>query len=88
VARQLQSRDPGMLAYVMIPRRIPGTDSAYLGPACRPFETLAEPDRAKEGNSLYPIYRSLRRLVSGRSPIAGNYQEFDQMRDGTSIKRV
>lgn len=42
-ARQLQSRDRAMPAYVMIPRRIPGTDSAYLGPACRPFETLADP---------------------------------------------
>ena len=43
VAKQLQPRDSAMLAYVMIPRRIPGTDAAYLGPACRPFETLADP---------------------------------------------
>ena len=42
-AKQLQALDPAMLAYVMIPRRIPGTDSAYLGPSCRPFETLADP---------------------------------------------
>lgn len=42
-ARQLQSHDRVMPTYVMIPRRIPGTDSAYLGPACRPFETMADP---------------------------------------------
>lgn len=42
-ARQLQPLDRAMPAYVMIPRRIPGTDSAYLGPACRPFETQADP---------------------------------------------
>jgi hypothetical protein len=43
VARQLQHLDPAMLAYVMIPRMIPGTGSAYLGPKCSPFETLADP---------------------------------------------
>ena len=43
VARQLQHLDPAMMSYVMIPRMIPGTDSAYLGPSCRPFETLADP---------------------------------------------
>lgn len=43
VARQLQTLDPAMPAYVMIPRMIPGTGSAYLGPAMRPFETLADP---------------------------------------------
>lgn len=43
VAKQLQHLDPTMLAYVMVPRMIPGTGSAYLGPTCRPFETLADP---------------------------------------------
>ncbi len=43
VSRQLQARDRSMLAYVMVPRMIPGTDPAYLGPQCAPFETLADP---------------------------------------------
>ncbi len=43
VAKQLQHLDPTMLAYVMVPRMIPGTGSAYLGPTCRPFETQADP---------------------------------------------
>lgn len=43
VAKQLQHLDPAMLAYVMVPRMIPGTGSAYLGPKCQPFETLADP---------------------------------------------
>lgn len=42
-ARELQDLNPRLPAYVMIPKMIPGTDSAYLGPACRPFETLADP---------------------------------------------
>lgn len=43
VARQLQDRDRSMLAYVMVPRMIPGTGPAYLGAKCAPFETLADP---------------------------------------------
>ena len=36
VAKQLQHIDPTMLAYVMVPRMIPGTGSAYLGAAREP----------------------------------------------------
>lgn len=43
VKKQLQDRTPQMPAYVMIPKMRPGTDSAYLGPAYRPFETEADP---------------------------------------------
>jgi hypothetical protein len=43
VAKQLQHQNPNLPAYVVIPRQVPGTDSAYLGPAYRPFETLADP---------------------------------------------
>ncbi|MEX0820317.1 MAG: DUF1501 domain-containing protein, partial [Pirellulaceae bacterium] len=50
VARQLQHLDPAMLAYVMVPRKIPGTGSAYLGPTFEPFETLADP--AAKGNKF------------------------------------
>ncbi|MFM7072814.1 MAG: DUF1501 domain-containing protein, partial [Planctomycetota bacterium] len=44
-ARELQAKDRSMPAYVMIPKRIPGTDSAYLGPAWNPFETRADPGK-------------------------------------------
>jgi hypothetical protein len=43
VKEQLQRHSPELPAYVMIPRMVPGTDSAYLGVANRPFETLADP---------------------------------------------
>jgi len=43
VARQLQHLDPGMAAYVMIPKMIPGTGSAYLGRSFQPFQTMADP---------------------------------------------
>jgi len=52
VARQLQHLDPSLPAYVMIPRQVPGTDSAYLGPGYRPFETLSDP--ANEGAFQIP----------------------------------
>ncbi len=42
VAKQL---GPGELVpnYVIVPRLVPGADSAYLGPAYRPFQTQADP---------------------------------------------
>lgn len=43
VARQLGHQDPRLPAYVMIPRMVPGTGPAYLGVACKPFETQADP---------------------------------------------
>lgn len=43
IAKQLGNRNPQLPAYVMIPRRVPGVDSAYLGPGCAPFETQADP---------------------------------------------
>ena len=52
VAKQLSHRNPEMPAYVMIPRRVPGVDSAYLGPGCAPFETQADP--ANEGAFTIP----------------------------------
>lgn len=42
-AKQLQSRNPELPAYVMVPRMVPGTGAGYLGPAFRPFETMADP---------------------------------------------
>ncbi len=43
VAEQLGRQSPELPAYVMIPKMCPGTNSAYLGVACKPFETLADP---------------------------------------------
>jgi hypothetical protein len=43
VSRQLGPKTPGLPAYVMIPKMVPGTGSAYLGVAHKPFETLADP---------------------------------------------
>ncbi|MEC7567160.1 MAG: DUF1501 domain-containing protein [Planctomycetota bacterium] len=43
VSEQLGHLNPELPAYVMVPRQVPGTDSAYLGPAHKPFETMADP---------------------------------------------
>jgi hypothetical protein len=43
VAEQMASRRPDLPAYVMIPRMVPGSGSAYLGVANKPFETGADP---------------------------------------------
>ena len=42
-SRFLRDADPGLPPYVMIPKMVPGTDSAWLGATCRPFETKADP---------------------------------------------
>lgn len=47
VSEQLRHLTPALPAYVMIPRQVPGTDSAYLGAAHKPFETIVDP--AKDG---------------------------------------
>src|SRR5262245_16323833 len=43
VAKQLGHLSPQLPAYVMIPRMVPGAAPAYLGVACKPFETQADP---------------------------------------------
>jgi hypothetical protein len=43
VSKQLGHTCPHLPAYVMIPRMVPGTGSAYLGVAHKPFETQADP---------------------------------------------
>jgi len=43
VVKQKQHLDPSLPAYVMIPRNLPGVGAAFLGKACEPFETLADP---------------------------------------------
>jgi len=51
VARQLGHLQPDLPAYVMIPRMVPGTNSAYLGVAYKPFETQADPAAARPDGS-------------------------------------
>jgi len=43
VSKQLGHLNPSMPPYVMIPKMNPGTGSAYLGVAHKPFETQADP---------------------------------------------
>lgn len=64
VAKQLQHLNPQLPAYVMIPRQVPGTDSAYLGPGCKPFETQADP--ANNGPFKVPNLSWPRGLSVGR----------------------
>lgn len=79
VARQFQQHSPELPAYVMIPRKVPGTGAAYLGPGCEPFETQADP--ANEGpfqipNLGLPSGLSLERLAT-RQQLR---DQFDQLR--------
>jgi hypothetical protein len=43
VQKQLAQENPDLPSYVMVPRMVPGTGSAYLGVAGKPFETGADP---------------------------------------------
>jgi hypothetical protein len=70
VSKQLGHKTPQLPAYVMIPRMVPGTGSAYLGVAHKPFETLADP--ARDGPFRVPNFElpsgiSLERLGDRRS---------------------
>ena len=79
VSEQLGHLSPDLPSYVMVPRQVPGTDSAYLGPAHRPFETISDP--AKKGpfklrnfslakGVSYPRFQARKNLL----------QEFDRFR--------
>ncbi|HEY2953601.1 MAG TPA: DUF1501 domain-containing protein [Verrucomicrobiae bacterium] len=79
VVRQLQHRNPKLPAYVMIPRMVPGAGAAYLGNACDPFETIADP--ARDGAFTVPNFAlpkgvSLQRLDERRALLTG----FDNLR--------
>ncbi|NBO93274.1 MAG: DUF1501 domain-containing protein, partial [Planctomycetia bacterium] len=79
VSRQLGHKSPTLPAYVMIPRMVPGTGSAYLGVAHKPFETMADP--ATPGpfrlpNFDLPAGLSVERLSDRR----GLLTSFDSMR--------
>lgn len=62
VAKQQQHLNPGLPAYVMIPRNVPGTDAGWLGAAYRPFETQADP--AGTGKFEVPNFS----LADGNTP--------------------
>ena len=55
VARQLGHLNTRLPSYVMIPRMVPGTNSAYLGVAYKPFETQVDP--ANPGPFRVPNFR-------------------------------
>ena len=79
VAKQLQHENPALPAYVMVPRQVPGTDAAYLGPAYKPFETQADP--ANDGPFRVPLFDvpqglSLDRMGSRRNLLG----DIDRMR--------
>jgi uncharacterized protein (DUF1501 family) len=79
VAKQLQHKNPRLPAYVMIPRMVPGTGAAYLGPAFSPFETIADPVNEKPfkvPNISMPAGVSLERLEDRRALMNG----FDTLR--------
>ena len=67
VSRQLGHLSTNVPPYVMIPRLLPGANSAYLGVAHKPFETQADP--AQPGPFKLPNFQ----LAEG--------VEFDQVED-------
>ena len=70
VAEQLGHLNPTLPTYVMIPKMVPGTSSAYLGVSYKPFETLADP--AKEGPFSVPNFALADGLTADR---LGNRRE-------------
>jgi hypothetical protein len=79
VSRQLGHKTPHLPAYVMIPRMVPGTNSAYLGVAHKPFETLADPAQSgpfRVPNFDLPAGITLERLGDRRSLMTS----FDSLR--------
>jgi len=79
VARQLGHLEPRLPAYVMVPRMVPGTGPAYLGVACKPFETQADPANPgpfRVPNFELPAGITLERVGDRRGLLGG----FDRIR--------
>lgn len=80
VKEQLQRYSPDLPAYVMIPRMVPGTGSAYLGVANGPFETQNDPanlDRPFEvPNFQLSDGLTMNRMADRRGLVA----DFDRLR--------
>lgn len=78
-AAQLAHRRPELPAYVMIPRQVPGTGSAYLGVAYKAFETLADP--AQNGPFRVPNFALPEGLTYDRlDDRRGLLTSFDRLR--------
>ncbi len=79
VAEQLGHLSPELPPYVMIPRMLPGADSAYLGPTYRPFETQADP--ANTGPFQMPNFELAGGLTMNRlSDRTALNSQFDRLR--------
>jgi hypothetical protein len=79
VSKQLGHLTPQLPAYVMIPRMVPGTGSAYLGVAHKPFETGADPANPgpfKVPNFAMPQAVTLERVGDRRQLL----NSFDRLR--------
>jgi hypothetical protein len=79
VSRQLGHLAPGLPAYVIIPRMVPGTGPAYLGVAHKPFETGADPANPgpfRVPNFTLPQGLTVERLGERRQLLGS----FDQVR--------
>ena len=80
-AEQLRHLNPSLPTYVMIPRMVPGTNSAYLGSVCRPFETQADPANVGVGEFRVENLGLPEGLSVGRFLDRGNLLEsMDRMR--------
>jgi hypothetical protein len=82
VAKQFQHLNRNLPAYVVIPRNVPGTGPAYLGPKYSAFETRADP--ATDGPFRVPNFElgeglSLDRMAGRKDLLAG----FDKLRRDT-----
>jgi Protein of unknown function (DUF1501) len=79
VSRQLGHLNPRLPAYVMIRRMVPGTGSAYLGVAHKPFETQVDPANPgpfRVPNFALPDGITLESVGERRQLLSG----FDQLR--------
>ena len=79
VSEQLGHTRKELPAYVMVPRQVPGTDSAYLGPAHKPFETIADP--ATKGSFNLQNFTLSEQISNSRfQDRKGLLREFDQLK--------
>jgi uncharacterized protein DUF1501 len=79
VSKQLGHLTPELPSFVMIPRMVPGTGSAYLGVAHKPFETgvdPAVPGPFRLPNFVLPAGVTLERVGDRRALLSG----FDHLR--------
>ena len=79
VSKQLGHLSPTLPPYVMIPKMNPGTGSAYLGVAHKPFETQADP--AQDGPFKLPNFNLPEGITLDRvGDRKGLLKDFDRVR--------